>query len=236
MDLDETAGNFALLNLAYKMFRKFAGKAPPTDMFVRHYLECGGARPWLKPLLKTLEEWKRIGRIDEVAIFTSASNLNGWVTFLKECMELYAQTPGLFEKCLTREDAPLGFLESGGQRTVKDLSLVSPDAEHVVLIDDKPEYAVNGYVIGVPEYKQDVCITGLKEWMKTEIPTHVDQIESVFAYDAATHPLNQRDFSADDALYNAAQVLNTIFPEQPAPSALTGPYDADEVCLRERYI
>merc|ERR1712166_1178432 len=212
-DLDETAGAWGAGSLAFNMFHKFAGKAPPTDMFVRHYLECGGARPWLKQLLKTLEEWKRIGRIDEVAIFTAASNSNGWVTFLQECMELYAQTPGLFGSCIARENSPLAVAESGGVRTVKDLSLVSPDAEHVVLIDDKPEYALNGYVIGVPEYTQDVCITGLMEWMKTAIPTHADQIESVFAADAASHPPNDLDFRADDALWNAAQVLNTIFPE-----------------------
>jgi len=212
-DLDETTGAWGAGSLAFKMFHKFAGKAPPTEMFVRHYLECGGARPWLKQLLKTLEEWKRIGRIDEVAIFTAASNSNGWVTFLQECMELYAQTPGLFETCIARENSPLAVSESGGVRTVKDLSLVSPDAEHVVLIDDKPEYALNGYVIGVPEYTQDVCITGLMEWMKAAIPTHADQIESVFAADAASHPPNHLDFRADDALYNAAQVLNTIFPE-----------------------
>lgn len=195
------------------MFLKFAGKAPPAEMFVRHYLERGGARPWLRELLKTLEEWKRVGRIDEVGIFTAASNSNGWVTFLQECMEIYARTPGLFESCITRETSPLAITETGGVRTVKDLSLVSPDAEHVVLIDDKPDYALNGYVIGVPEYTQDVCITCLKEWMKVVIPTHADQIEEIFTADQASHPPNDIDFSGDDALWNAAQVLNTIFPE-----------------------
>merc|ERR1712195_52082 len=212
-DLDETTGAWGAGSLAFKMFHKFAGKAPPTNMFVRHYLECGGARPWLRELLKTLEEWKRIGRIDEVAIFTAASNSNGWVTFLQDCMELYAQTPGLFETCIARENSPLAVSESGGVRTVKDLSLVSPDAEHVVLIDDKPEYALNGYVIGVPEYTQHVCTTALVNWMKTAIPTHADQITAVFADDQEGYPPNGIDFSADNALWNAAQVLTTIFPE-----------------------
>lgn len=213
LDLDETTGAWGAGSVAFKMFHKFASKAPPIDMFVRHYLECGGARPWLKELLKTLEEWKRIDRIDEVAIFTAASNSNGWVTFLQECMELYAQTPGLFETCIARdENSPLAVLESGGVRTVKDLSLVSPDAEHVVLIDDKPEYALNGYVIGVSEYTQDVCITGLMEWMKTAIPTHADQIESVFAADAAENQPNNLDFTEDNALLQALQNLETIFP------------------------
>ena len=212
-DLDETTGTWALGSLVFKVFLKFSGKSPPIHMFVRHYLECGGARPWLRELLKTLEEWKRIGRIDEVAICTSASNSNGWVTFLQNCMELYAQTTGLFGTCMVRENSELIVSENCGVRTVKDLSIFSPDAEHVVLIDDKPQNALNGYVIGVPEYRQDVCITGLIEWMQTEIPTHADQIKSVFAADAAKHPPNHLDFRADDALWNAAQVLNTIFPE-----------------------
>ena len=96
LDLDETTGAWGAGSLAFKMCHEYAGRVPPIAIFVDYYLERGGARPWLKQLLKTLEEWKRIGRIDEVAIFTSASNSNGWVTFLKECMELYAETPGLF--------------------------------------------------------------------------------------------------------------------------------------------
>jgi len=216
-DLDETTGAWGAGSLAFKMFHKFAGKAPPTDMFVRHYLECGGARPWLKQLLKTLEEWKRIGRIDEVAIFTAASNSNGWVTFLQECMEEYTETPGLFGTCIARENSPLAAPENGGVRTVKDLSLLSPDAERVVLIDDKPAYALNGYVIAVEEYTQDVCITGLVEWMKTAMPTHAGQIDSVFAIDKLKYPPNGKDFRGDDALEQALEKLKSIFPEGSLP-------------------
>ena len=212
-DLDETAGAWGAGSLAFKLFHKFTGRDPPIDMFVRHYLAQGGARPGLRRLLQTLEGWKRCGRIDEVGIFTAASNSNGWVTFLQECMEMYSQTPGLFQSCIAREDSPLAASETGGVRTVKDLSLVSPDAEHVVLIDDKPEFALNGYVIGVPEYTQHVNITGLVQWMQTEMPLVGDQIEAVFVDDLESYPPNGLDFSADDALWNAEQLLNTIFPE-----------------------
>ena len=215
LDLDETAGHWAVGSLAYRIFLKFAGKIPPTEIFVRHYLECGGARPGLRELLKTLEEWKQIGRIDEVAIFTAATNINGWVTFLQECIEMYAGTPGLFQSCITRENSPIATTKAGGMRTIKDLSLVSPDAKQVVLIDDKPDYAINGYVIGVPEYTQDVCITALKKWMKTEIPTHANRIEATFAADHANYPPNDFDFSCDNALWNAGRVLGTVFPSAP---------------------
>ena len=142
-DLDETTGAWSLMNLAFQVYLRFKGEVPSTEMFVHHYLKRRGARPFLKSILKKMEEWKRIGRIDEVAIFTSTWNRDGWVTFLQECMELYAETPGLFKTCITcNKDSTLTFDEkSGGFRTMKDLSLVSPDAEQVVLIDDKPENA-----------------------------------------------------------------------------------------------
>jgi hypothetical protein len=208
-------------------------------------LHCGGARPWLKPLLKELEKWKQIDRIDEVAIFTSASNSNGWVTFLKECMEEYTETPGLFGTCIARENSPLAAPENGGVRTVKDLSLLSPDAERVVLIDDKPAYALNGYVIAVEEYTQDVCITGLVEWMKTAMPTHAGQIDSVFAIDELKYPPNGKDFSGDDALEQALEKLKSIFPEgslrvedelKNLPDEETAPTKTDVEDDRQKYL
>ena len=234
-DLDETTGAWGAGSLAFKMFHKFAGKAPPTDKFVHHYLECGGARPWLKYLLQTLQEWKRIGRIDEVAIFTAANNSNGWVTFLRECMELYAQTPGLFGRCFARPPRPVGIAGPNGEiRMWKDLSCFSPNPKSVVLIDDQPWAGDNGITMGVPVYNPDVCITGLMEWMKTAIPTHADQIESVFAADAVNNSPNTilantilRD---DNALYHVVTELRTIFPDPVEEAAPLG----TEIDMRSR--
>ena len=41
LDLDETACHWVVGSLAYKMFLKLTitGKTPPTEIFVRHYLE-----------------------------------------------------------------------------------------------------------------------------------------------------------------------------------------------------
>eukprot|EP00656_Telonema_subtile_P029020 TRINITY_DN3187_c0_g1_i3.p1 TRINITY_DN3187_c0_g1~~TRINITY_DN3187_c0_g1_i3.p1 ORF type:complete len:239 (-),score=17.56 TRINITY_DN3187_c0_g1_i3:168-884(-) len=195
------------------MFLRFTGEAPPCDLFVRHYLERGGARPWLKELLQTLEWWKRSNRIDEVAIFTAASNHEGWVTFVRKCMEAYAGTGVLFGRCISRETSPLATTSSG-VRTIKDLSLISTDAECVVLLDDKPEYAMNGYVVGVPEYSQDVPIHDLAETMKLAMPDFASEMERVFAHDRETHPPSPHDFSNDDALRNVVPVLAGIFPER----------------------
>lgn len=219
-DIDQTMGNFGKGSFIYQVHMKLTGAPPPIATFVEMYLARGAIRPWLSPLLKTLEEWKRVQRIGQVGIFTAASNELGWVSYLTECFEVYAATPGLFMKSdgsnsrlvFSREDSPLVRTASDGIRTVKDMSLVSDMAENVVLLDDKPDYAVNGWVIGVPEYQQDVCTSELVAWLKREIPTMADQITAMIEEDERKHPACDADFSGDDALWNAAQVLNRLFP------------------------
>ena len=199
-DMDETMGAFGAGSIAFKLCLKYTGRVPDKAMFVAYYLLKGGARPWLKQMLQTLERWKRIGRIGVVAIFTAADNKNGWVTFIKDCLELYAETPSLFSRILTREDLRCVQTQYGKQ-IVKDLSLVSPDAESVVLIDDKPANVLNGYVIRVAEYRQHVDITDLKEWLKATISDHKDDIETIFKEDALLHPSNGVDYSRDADLF-----------------------------------
>lgn len=119
----------------------------------------------------------------------------------------------MFGSCIAREDSPLAPTAKG-VRTVKDLSLVSPDEDSVVLLDDKPQYALNGSVIGLPEYTEEVCIESLQTEMKQEIPEYAEDIDAVFAADREQYPpSNQTDFSQDSALLDAVQVLSTIFSE-----------------------
>ncbi len=214
LDLDETTGSWGLGSLAYQVWIAL-GQRPESLVrpFVEHYMAAGGARPYLRELLRELQEWQRQGRIDKVAIFTSASNLNGWVDFLKRCMEEYAQTPGLFGQCLAREQSLQAARTSGGVRTVKDLSLLSSDANQVVLLDDKPRYAINGYVIGVPEYDQSVNAADLVQWMKARLPEHAEQIDTTFEKDSINHPPSPINYSGDGALNGCIQILGQIFPE-----------------------
>ena len=79
-----------------------------------------------------------------------------------------------------------------------------------MLIDDKPEFGINCYVIGVPQYRPNVDIDGLMHCMMTTTPTHVSAIESIFAADARKYPPTAIDTVADSALYDAAQVLGSI--------------------------
>lgn len=211
-DLDQTTGSWGLGSLAFQVFLRYGGNRDRfCQPFVRCYLQNGGARPWLLELLQGLHQWKEQGRIDEVAIFTAASNQNGWVTFLRDCMELYAGVPGLFGKVVSRETSPLVCTENG-TRTVKDLSMIGKDANQVVLIDDKPQFVLNGYVIGVPEYNHEVCAEALRDWIESELPAYASQIHEIFAADELKHSPHTSDCSQDSALREAAAVLNLMFP------------------------
>ena len=209
LDLDETAGKWGPGSLAYRVCCHFGENiAAFRKPFIEHYMEKGGARPYLKELLQTLRDWKMEGRINMVAIFTSASNEKGWVSFLVGCMEEYAATPGLFDVVLAREQS----YSDDGVRTVKDLSKLCPDHEQVVLLDDKPGYARNGYVIGVPEYTYDPDMDALVDHMKRAIPHEADNIQTAFDNDARANPPCKVDQSADRALEGCVTVLAEIFP------------------------
>jgi hypothetical protein len=209
LDMDDTMGQVSAGSIAFQLCLGYTDRVLDKDMFVTSYLLKGGARPWLKQMLQTLAHWKRIGRIGVVAIFTAADNTNGWVTFIKECLELYAETPRLFSRILTRPD--LSCVQTpNGMQLVKDLSVFSNNVHNVVLIDDRPENGINGYVIGVPAYTPDVDTTYLKECMKATIPAHMAEIEKVFAGDAEKHPLNHLNFSGDTVLLEVLKTLETM--------------------------
>ena len=140
LDLDETLGHWGLASFAYNSFRDYtAGEIPPLEPFLEHHLSKGGARPHLIQLLRQLRDWKLAGQLKEAVIFTSASNAEGWVTFLVRCMEHFADTQGLFGRCFVREGSP--EVDQDGvmnrTRTRKDLSRVCADPEMVWLVDDK---------------------------------------------------------------------------------------------------
>lgn len=212
LDLDETTGSWAMGSLIFSIYKSYADHPPPVDLFVEHYLEVGGARPGLREFLQRMETWKASGRIDRVVVFTAASNATGWVTFLMGCMEHYANTPGLFQGCIVREQCPRALDEDGNVRVLKDLAQLSGDPYSVVLIDDKPRLAINGLVIGVPEYRKDVCHIGAMRMLQVAFPVHAEAISQHFEDDQIKHPPNGLDYSLDDALLGSIQVLENVFP------------------------
>jgi hypothetical protein len=212
LDLDETAGSFAKGSVIFSIHKRYGDRPPPVDLFVQHYLAAGGARPWLREFLQRMQTWKASGRIDRVVVFTAASNATGWVTFLVECMEHYAGTPGLFQGTIAREQSPRALDEDGNTRVLKDLARLSGDPRSVVLIDDKPRFAINGFVIGVPEYRMDVCHLGAMRMLQVAFPVHAEAISQHFEDDQIKHPPNGVDYSLDDALFGSIQVLESVFP------------------------
>jgi hypothetical protein len=211
LDLHDTTGSWDMASLVYREYKRLTGHPPPVEMFVEYYLEEGGTRPYLKELLQKLQEWKQTARINEVSICTSASNVNGWVTFIKQCMELYADTHGLFRRVIAREQCPRTMTHTGYVQTLKDLSIFSTDPDYVVIISTTPEYVINGRAIGVSPYRQR---TGdlLKDYMKYLFPGHGEIIEQLFKAGMDVHHPDPTDFSGSDALQYAIPLLETIFP------------------------
>ena len=119
------------------------------------------ARPYLDIFLKTLAAWKECGRIEQVAIFVRERNINGYANFLANCLEIFAETPGLFDYVINRDMCPR--LMNGGRIVLqKDLSRLSADPSSVCLIDTGIDSVINGRSINLSVYEtdQDTSETG----------------------------------------------------------------------------
>lgn len=181
LDNDETLASWKQGSVLYSLWLELVGHAPSTKQFIEFYLKKGGARPGTRTLLQTLAKRLKEGSIDQVALYTGASNQGNWVTFVKDCLELYADTPGLFSKVICRE--PDSLCQKG--RLLKDLRRLSSDPARVVLVDDKPQYAGGGMVIGVTEFQASVdmeqLVKQLRAEVKTEAKHRVDKYLAVLA-------------------------------------------------------
>ena len=242
LDNDETTGNWGRASLMYRLWKKMTGCQPPVADFVSEYLAKGGARPGCKELLRELAQLRAEGSLDEVVIFTGASDFDGWVSFLKQCLEAYAGTPGLFGRVISSTpNSP-----RRGGRIIKDLSLVSPDAESVVLVDDKPEFAWKGYVIGVAEYKAHVPVQALvKKLHAASVKAGTDSkkvasyLLRVLKRDFDMFPRDPRDFSSDRWLHQVTLVVRNMFvkTESVECQACSSCCDADgQLPVFEKYL
>ena len=93
------------------------------------------------------------GRIDEIVIFTSASNNFGYVDYIRDCIEIYSDVPiGTINRIISRdkynaETAPCGA-------TFKDMNILinnesypdsqNPNTKKCCIVDDKPSNIRNG--------------------------------------------------------------------------------------------
>ena len=114
---------------------------------MEHYLRKGGARPGLAHLLQTAASLKAQKRIEHIVLWTAASNRNGWVTFLSQCLERLADLPpGTIDRVLTSEHSTKRHRTG---RVIKDLRLVATDTSNIIMVDDKPSFVQHGRVIEV---------------------------------------------------------------------------------------
>ena len=214
LDIDETLGFFGLAEVMYQAFRHYEGRDPPEG-YINYIFNHGVVRPHLKEFLKTLYKWKTQRKIHEVGLWTSASNSSGWVTFNKKCFEKYTDTNGLFDKVITREIALKAGCVERDNRIIKNLELVSSDGDNVILVDDKPEYALNGLRCHVEEYRQELSEENFQRLMRSLEVRYSGFVADVLISDRINNPPSQpQNQSTDSTLLNVLKAIAKQFEIQ----------------------
>lgn len=208
LDVDETLGDFQTGSLLFNMFLKLCAAQPSVEYFVKFYLEKGAARPGLKRLLQRVAHLKAAGRISELLLWTSASNLNGWVTFLSKCLQHYANLSEYsIDRVLTREHATKRHRTG---RIMKDLRLISTDTSKTVMVDDKPSFVQYGRVIRVNDYSHHVPIDGLVEALPCS-DLKKEEARRALWNDHMLHPQHAREPQNDSDLDSVTELITSLF-------------------------
>lgn len=179
LDNDECLGFFPLASAMYTLFvcyiAQTTGISPDKcaeifrDVMVKYYLPNGGARPGTKELLQKIHLYKISGYIDSVVMFTSSTNNNDWVFFLKDCLEEYAGVP-VYDLVLHRQNTKAKVATDGATvkclNTVRDKLGFGSNTE-VIIVDDKPDNIVGpGIRIPVKPYTHIVSSSILSDMIK----------------------------------------------------------------------
>ena len=157
LDNDECLGSWGIASGLYNLFVTYISVNTGINMMdcvdvfkfnlIKYYLNNGGARPGTKDTLKLIKYYKDIGVIDKVVMFTSASNNHDWVTFLKNCLEEFADVNGLYDIVLHNGNSFQKNAVDGA--TIKSLDVVlsklssneylyTKDNTKFLFFDDKP--------------------------------------------------------------------------------------------------
>ena len=129
LDNDECLGQFGLFSCLYVYSRM---TSDPYNInlnelkksCVKYLFPNGIARPYLKELFNLLLFLKKNKKLDGVVMYTSAPNnlsdgKSGYVYFLKDCIELYCNCIGIYDKVLHRNNVIAKISKCGA--TIKDL-------------------------------------------------------------------------------------------------------------------
>ena len=190
LDNDECLGQFGLFSCLY-VYARMTRDPYKIDLnelkksCVRYLFPNGVARPYLRELFNILKYLKENNKIDGVVMYTSAPNnlsdgKSGYVYFLKECIELYCNSPNIYDKVLHRNNVIAKTSKCGA--TIKDLGnvllthqkrrvlagkdtadkrrinhKVNTMTHNIIMIDDKPRNirSRSGRAIGVSPYEYE---------------------------------------------------------------------------------
>ena len=213
LDNDETCGYFPRASIVYNCL-KFLYPEKDTEkyipFFIKEFFDKGGARPGLKEFLQHLNRFKDKFTIHKLGIFTSASDHNGWVSFLARCYEVYAD----IKIDIVYDRNKVGIV--GSNRIIKDLRHFNYDLTQVIIVDDKP-MNVYGKVIGVPEYKYNVDLDFLikslpiSEENSDFIHQHLEHDKQKFPYKSIK---SESESLRDNYLEKATKVLDDYFSQE----------------------
>ena len=129
LDNDECLGQFGLFSSLYVYSRldKDPYKINIEELkvaCVKYLFPYGVARPHLLELINLINKLKHRKKIDGLVMYTSAPNnlsdgKSGYVYFLKDCIELYCNCKGVYDKVLHRNNVTANTSSCGA--TIKDM-------------------------------------------------------------------------------------------------------------------
>lgn len=189
-DNDECFGQWSIASALYSLFTGYIPQFTGIPMYkcveifrdcmVKYYLPNGGARPGVKEILGLIKCYKDAKYIDKVVMFTSSTNNNNWVFFLKDCLEEYANVQGIYDLVLHRQNTEVKFCSDGA--TVKCLNMVRERlgigmGSKVIIIDDRPgNVRGDGVRIDVTPYRHIVS----NDILSTIIDKAVDNLQNIY--------------------------------------------------------
>ena len=143
-DLDETLGQFGILCVLVKIYRHFNNEYPSPKYTVDHYLgndnnsNDSGFRPGLIELMKLGEDLLERNLSDEIVIYTSASNANGWVDYIVECIEYYCNVKkGTINRVISSDVSFVPSRDGCGIKDIKHIIYPKTSLNNVIMVDDK---------------------------------------------------------------------------------------------------
>jgi hypothetical protein len=191
LDNDECLGQFGLFSCLY-VYARYSRDPYKVDLrllrnaCVKYLFPYGVGRPHLTDMFQLIKRLKEKGKINKLVMYTSAPNnlsdgKGGYVHFLKDCIEQYCGTPGIYDKVLHRNNVIARVSRCGA--TIKDLgntlltssqrktlvqskntkekrklkNYVNENTKYIFMVDDKPGNVNkrSGKVMGVSPYEYE---------------------------------------------------------------------------------